>query len=333
MHVLTAEQFDSETLQTIFESADHFRQQTSEREGRQDLVKRYAGELLVNLFYEPSTRTRLSFGMAARQLGMGVEGTENAREFSSAAKGETIEDTIRVIAEYSPAIIVLRHHETGGANRAAAVSEVPIINAGDGKGEHPTQALLDLYTIQREKGRLTDLKVVIGGDLANGRTARSLSKMLANYPDNEITFVSIPEFQIGGDIKAYLDSHNTKSQESADVFQSLRDADVVYWTRLQTERIPKPEVDEKNPTTEQIEELRKYQEMIERLQSNFTINEATLSVMPKEAIIMHPLPRVGEIHAAVDKDPRAVYFSQAGNGKYVRMALIDMILKESSANT
>lgn len=312
MHVLTAEQFDPDTLNVIFESADSFRQRTSDTEGRRELVTTYAGELLVNLFYEPSTRTRLSFGLAAKRLGMGVEGTENAREFSSAAKGETLEDTIRVIAEYDPAIIVLRHHETGAANRATAVSEVPIINAGDGKGEHPTQAILDLYTIQRETAGLSNLKVVIGGDLANGRTARSLSKMLAKYPNNEITFVSIPELQIGEDIQTYLDDHDTKYNLTVDMYDALRTANVVYWTRLQKERLENPE---------------------QVMDKDFVIDQTALEVMPKSTIIMHPLPRVGEIHTAVDNDPRAVYFSQAGNGMYVRMALIDMIMQGTLSNT
>lgn len=179
-HVLSAQQFYPELQDKIFAVADLFREQLTTLEGRQELIGRHVGEVLINLFYEVSTRTRISFGLAARQMGMIVEGTENAKAFSSAAKGETLEDTIRVLNEYEPAVIVLRHDETGSAQRAAAVSRVPIINAGDGMGEHPTQALLDMYTIKRYK-ELDNLHVVIGGDLKKGRTANSLARMLAGY--------------------------------------------------------------------------------------------------------------------------------------------------------
>ncbi len=151
-HVLSVEQFSHDDLQKLFEHADRFREQAASRAGKAELVKMYVGGVLCSLFYEPSTRTRASFETAAQRLGMRVVSTENAREFSSASKGETLEDTIRVLAGYGYAAIVLRHHETGAAARAAAVSTVPIINAGDGKGEHPTQALLDAYTIYEKFG-------------------------------------------------------------------------------------------------------------------------------------------------------------------------------------
>lgn len=307
-HVLSAQQFDTETLGEVFERAEHFRAQVDSSDGRRALAGRYAGEMMVNLFYQPSTRTRTSFGLAARRLGLGVEATENAREFSSAAKGETLEDTIRVMNEYSPGIIVLRHHETGAASRAAAVSEAAIINAGDGKGEHPTQAILDLFTIREQKGHLDDLKVVIGGDLARGRTARSLARLLSHYKGNHVKFVAAPGFQVGQDVKDYLDDHETGYEEFYDMYEALRDADVVYWTRMQKEYA---EADE----SDQAEE--------------FILDQAALSVMPTNAIIMHPLPKITEIHPVVDADPRAVYFRQAGNGMYVRMALLDMILESS----
>lgn len=306
MHILSAQQFDTEQLDEIFRSADHFREAVSHDHGRRQLIARYTGEQLLNLFYEPSTRTRVSFGLAARRLGMGVEGTENAREFSSTAKGETLEDTIRVMDEYQPSIVVLRHHETGAADRAAAVSRVPIINAGDGKGEHPTQAVLDLYTVQEQKGRLNDLTVVIGGDLAHGRTARSLAKLLALYSNNNIRFVSTPDLQIGEDIKTYLEDHGVDHEETSDMYSALRGADVVYWTRLQKERLDDDSVG-----------------------NNFVIDSTALEVLPDDAIIMHPLPRIDEIHQTVDHDPRAVYFRQAGNGMYIRMALIDRVIQES----
>ena len=171
-HVLSARQYDPDKLDRLYRQADAMRDAMASRATKRELVGRHAGLVVATLFYEPSTRTRLSFESAAVRLGAGIISTENAREFSSAAKGEVIEDTIRTIDKYAEAI-VMRHHETGAAEKAAAVSRVPIINAGDGKGEHPTQALLDMRTIKEERGRLADLHVVIGGDLRHGRTARS----------------------------------------------------------------------------------------------------------------------------------------------------------------
>ncbi len=307
-HILSIEQFDSAQLEALFTESDQFRDQMANPEQRRELATRYAGHQLCSLFYEPSTRTRFSFEKAGANFGMTTIGTENAREFSSAAKGETLEDTIRVLNEYGFDIIVLRHHETGATTRAASISEIPIINAGDGAGEHPTQALLDGYTIFREFGRLDNLRVVIGGDLANGRTARSVAQLLSGYSDNHISFVSIPELQIGEDIKQTLRESGTTFEETADMYDALREADIVYWTRLQKERLENPDV---------IPE------------GGFTLDALALEVLPESAMIMHPLPRVDEIDPQVDADPRAKYFSQAGNGLYIRMALIDNILKSS----
>lgn len=300
-HVLSAHQFNPEQLEDIFALADIMRDK-AEKQARK-LADVHAGCVAAMLFYEPSTRTRVSHETAALKLGIGVTGTENAGEFSSAIKGETLEDTIRTVSAYAD-LIVLRHPEIGAADRAATVSTVPIINAGDGAGEHPTQALLDLYTIRRKHGRLTDLNVVIGGDLKHGRTARSLALMMGKYSGNHITFVSTPELQIDTEIKKHLKQEGVSFTEIDNVFEAVTEADVVYWTRLQKERL-------KNPISG----------------SNFVIDQAVLQAMPKNAIIMHPLPRVDEIAQTVDDDPRAVYFSdQVGNGLYVRMALMEMLL-------
>lgn len=304
MHVLSAEQFGADELQGLFQQAEDFRQTMDYHpNGRRGLMQRHLGTNLCNLFYEPSTRTRVSFGTAADNLGVKVQQTENAGEFSSAAKGETLEDNIQVLNEYGFDIIVLRHPETGSANRAAAVSRASIINAGDGSGEHPTQSLLDAYTIHNEFGRLSDLDIVMGGDLRHGRTVCSLAKLLSRYADNHICFVSTPDLQIGDDITDRLEENGTSYLRTTDMYDVLSTADVVYWTRLQKER----------------------------MQGNldvgaFTIDAAALEVMKPDAIIMHPLPRVGEIDPSVDSDPRAKYFEQAGNGLYIRMALIDQIL-------
>jgi aspartate carbamoyltransferase catalytic subunit len=307
-HVLSADQFTSEELTGLFERADALRRLLADRTTRLELASRHRDKQICSLFYEPSTRTRTSFEAAALKLGMGVVSTENAGEFSSAAKGETITDTIRVLNEYDFATVIIRHPQTGAVAEAAAVSEVPIINAGDGKGEHPTQTLLDVYTIYRQFGRLDNLRVVMGGDLRNGRTVRSLAKLLAKYTGNHLTFVSLPELQMANDIKGLLRASNTLFNEADSMKTAFKDADVVYWTRLQKERL-----ESSNALTS----------------GGFIIDTAALRILPKQAIIMHPLPRVDEIAAAVDADPRAKYFEQAGNGFYIRMALLDQMASKT----
>lgn len=306
-HILAAEQFDGPQLDEIFLQADQFRESDALIADRREVMQRHFGRIMLSMFYEPSTRTRFSFGIAAKKLGIAVEGTENAAEFSSAAKGESIEDTIRVFNEYGVDAINLRTKEEGHASLAASVSSVAIINGGDGKAEHPTQAVLDMYTIQNELGQLDGLKVVIGGDLAHGRTARSLALLLSKYPDNQLRFVSTPELQVGSDIKARLNEDGTRFEETGEMYDALRDADVVYWTRLQLERL----------------------DLSEKLsigQEGFVLDAASLEVLPKDAVIMHPLPRQDEIPVTTDADPRSKYFRQAGNGLYVRMAMLDNIM-------
>jgi aspartate carbamoyltransferase catalytic subunit len=302
MHILSAEQFGRRELEDLFEATDRMRSDFAEN--RLALAQRHIGRQAALLFYEPSTRTRFSFSAGAQHLGMGVNSTENAKEFSSAAKGETLEDTLEMLNQYHADIIVIRHHETGAIAQAAGrIESAPIINAGDGKGEHPTQALLDTYTIHSEVGRTDDLKVVIGGDLKRGRTARSLAKMLSHFDGNHVTFVSTPELQVNDDIKLYLDNHETTYDIMNDPHEAVANADVIYWTRLQNER------------SDERAEL-------------FTIDEEFMKKVPAKTILMHPLPRVGEISPNVDRDPRAKYFSQAGNGMFVRMALMEKLLKD-----
>ena len=305
MHILSSEQFDRAELEELFMRTDQI--QKDFETNRKALAKRHRGKQATLLFYEPSTRTRLSFAHGANHLGMSVNSTENAREFSSAAKGETIEDTIRVLNEYHPDVVIIRHHETGEVAKAAAVSNVPVINAGDGKGEHPTQSLLDCYTIWKKYNKITGLKIVIGGDLLHSRTARSLAKTLACFEGNTLIFNSIPELAMADDIKEYLQDKGVKFEEVGDMKQAFTGADVVYWTRLQKERLP---------------------EGI-KINQSFVIDEKAMNYLPKHAIVMHPLPRVDEITKQVDADPRAHYFKQAGNGMFVRMALLDQILSKS----
>ncbi|HSW91402.1 MAG TPA: aspartate carbamoyltransferase catalytic subunit [Candidatus Saccharimonadales bacterium] len=304
-HILTAEQFDHDQMIRLFTQADHFKKEDGSIVTRRKNMKKHSGRIMLSMFYEPSTRTRFSFEIAAAKLGIAVIGTENAAEFSSAAKGETIEDTVKVFNEYGVDAINLRTKEEGHAKRAADVSTVAVINGGDGKAEHPTQAVLDLYTIYKQFNRLHDLRITIGGDLAHGRTARSLALLLSHYPNNHITFVSAPELAMGADIKDILHDRKTSFSETANMQHSLTEADVVYWTRMQLER---------------------HDEAIHINLQNYMLDATALAILPETAIIMHPLPRNQEIPISTDNDPRAKYFEQAGNGLYIRMAMLDQIM-------
>jgi len=240
-----------------------------------------------------------------------VIGTESAGEFSSVAKGETLEDTVQIVSAYSD-VIVLRHFDVGASKRAAAVSSVPVINAGDGPGQHPTQALLDLYTIKKELGRVDGLRIAMVGDLANGRTARSLSYLLSKFEGVELVFVAPPAVAMGEDIKAHLDEQGIAYRETEDLDAELPGVDVVYQTRIQKERFGRA--------------LDDYQ----RVSGVYVMDAHAMSLLQPGAILMHPLPRVGEIDPAVDDDPRAAYFRQARNGIYIRMALLRMLLRPAA---
>jgi aspartate carbamoyltransferase catalytic subunit len=305
-HILSVDQFNKKFMAEIFEATDKFKKSDKNTYKKMDNSSLHLNKIMINMFYEPSTRTRFSFEIAAKKLGIEVIGTENAGEFSSAAKGETIEDTVKVFNEYGVDVIILRTQEEGITQRAAKVSKAAILNGGDGKGEHPTQALLDMYTIKSEMGRLENLKIAIGGDLMRGRTARSLAKLISKYPNNEIVFVSSDNLRIGEDIKSKLNETDTKYSETTNLKEALVKADVVYWTRMQLER--------SNASDKHLN------------QSQFKIDENALNVIPDHSIILHPLPRQGEIPESTDSDPRAKYFQQSGNGLYVRMALLNYLL-------
>lgn len=300
-HVLEAQQFDRTRLDELFVTAREMEVVA------RSTAKPLSGKLIASLFYEPSTRTRLSFEAAMHRLGGRVISTENAREFSSAAKGETLEDTIRIVGGYTDGI-VLRHYEAGAARRAAAVSAVPIINAGDGPGQHPTQSLLDLYTIQKELGQIDGLHIALVGDLAYGRTVRSLCYLLAKYRDVRLTFVAPPVVQMRDDIRDYLTRHGVPFEEAEDLEEVAGRVDVIYNTRIQKERFG--------------DRLEDY----ESARGVYVVNRAVLDRMRPEAIVLHPLPRLDEITPEVDADPRAAYFRQAKNGLYVRMALLGWVL-------
>jgi aspartate carbamoyltransferase catalytic subunit len=259
------------------------------------------GRLLATLFYEPSTRTRFSFEAAMYRLGGQVLSAENATRASSAAKGESLEDAIRVISGYADAI-VLRHPEVGAVERAARAAEVAVISAGDGPGHHPTQALLDLYTIKKELGRLDHLRVGLAGDLRHGRTVRSLALLLSRFPGNELLLISPPGLRMGADVIDLLERELV--DETEDFAGAIPGLDVLYQTRIQAERFASPEE-------------------YERYRGVHVVSVDVMRRLPEHAIVMHPLPRVGEIDPQIDADPRAAYFRQARNGLWVRMAVLD----------
>ena len=296
-HVIESQQFTVPLLMELF-SRSRGMERVVARGGTLD----YQNRILAALFYEPSTRTRFSFEAAMHRLGGRVLSTEHASAFSSAMEGEQVEDSIRIVGNYAD-VIVIRHHEAGGAARAAELSPVPVINAGDGEGgQHPTQALLDLYTIYRERP-LDGLSVAIIGELDKGRTARSLAYLLAKFERVKIFFVSPPELQMKPDILEYLDEHGVRYDLEPDLERVIGEVDVVYQTRIRPERV--------NDSA---------------LLCRYAIHSAVLPRMKSNAMILHPLPRTVELDKTVDSDPRALYFRQAVNGLYVRMALLTMLL-------
>jgi aspartate carbamoyltransferase catalytic subunit len=303
-HVYEAQQFDRGLLDTVFEVADDMRRDMSE--GGRRFGRALANKIMASLFYEPSTRTRFSFEAAMLRLGGSIITTENAREFSSAAKGESLYDSTRIINGYAD-ILVMRHHEAGSAEKAAQVSTAPVINAGDGAGQHPTQALLDLYTLKAHFHEINNLKVAMVGDLKYGRTVRSLSYLLTKYSGVRIFFVSPSVCRMESDIKNYLEKAGIPWEEKTDLDTVLPLVDCVYMTRIQRERFIVPEDYDKA--------VGKYILTIDKVRR-----------MKPDAIIMHPLPRLNEIPQEVDDDPRAYYFEQARNGLYIRMALLYLLL-------
>lgn len=301
-HLIESQQFTKDILFELFEDADYLRTNSA--------PKRLKGKIIATLFYEPSTRTRLSFESATLKLGGQVISTENAKEFSSAVKGESLEDSIRVISSFCDCI-VMRHHEEGAAKNASLVSDVPIINAGDGKGQHPTQALLDMYTIYKELGRLNNLKIALVGDLFSGRTVRSLCYLLAKFDNVEPVFISPENLKMKDDIKEYLQKHGIHFREEDDLNKVLPEVDVVYMTRIQKERLS----------------LEDY----EKAKGKYIINSDNFELIPKGSIVMHPLPHVEEIDLPIEteqNDKRIAYFRQVKNGLYARMALLDFTLNK-----
>lgn len=259
------------------------------------------GKIMGTLFYEPSTRTQMSFQTAMLRLGGGIIGFDNPSN-SSVAKGENLKDTTKIVSGYSD-ILVMRHPLEGSSKAAALTAECPVINAGDGGHMHPTQTLTDLLTLREEKGRLTGLTVGFCGDLKNGRTVHSLLKALSCFEGNRFILVSTPELKVPTYIKDYISASNKSYVEYHTLEEALPQLDVLYMTRIQRERFGSPEEYEKQKNV-------------------YCLDARKMKLAPKDMIILHPLPRVDEIAVEVDDDPRAMYFKQANYGMYVRMALI-----------
>jgi aspartate carbamoyltransferase catalytic subunit len=299
--ILSVDQFDRDMLSFIFRRAREM-QEMVQRVGACDLLKGY---VLACLFYEPSTRTSSSFIAAMERLGGGIIPITQGVQFSSVSKGETLADTVRTLEQYADAI-VLRHPEIGSAKLAADYASVPVLNAGDGPGEHPTQALLDLFTIREELGRVDGLKVAMVGDLRYGRTVQSLTKLLLHF-DVSLRFVSPEILRLPLTTMNQVIDAGVDVRETHDVADVIENADVLYVTRVQKERFS---------DLAQYEEVKNYYEITPEL----------MEKAKEKMIVLHPLPRVGEIHYSVDKDPRAAYFRQVQNGMYIRMALLAAVL-------
>lgn len=275
--------------------------ETFEAQPRQEILK---GKVIASLFFEPSTRTRLSFESAAMQLGASVIGFSSAAT-TSVQKGETLNDTILTVSNYSD-LIVMRHPVDGAARYASEVSPVPIINAGDGANQHPTQCLLDLYSIRKTQGTLDNLDITFVGDLKYGRTVHSLTMALCHF-NTRFHLVSPPELKLPSAVKRHIKDAKLQYEQYTDMNEVIAKSDILYMTRIQRERFPDP-----------LE--------YERVKNSYNLVNSMLGNGKPNLKILHPLPRVNEIHTDVDSNPMAYYFQQAQNGIYVRQALMASIL-------
>jgi aspartate carbamoyltransferase len=298
--ILSISQFNLDDLAYIFDVAEEFRLMVK-RVGSLNLLHGY---ILANLFYEPSTRTSSSFLAAMQRLG-GTAIPINEVRYSSVSKGESLPDTIRTLEAYAD-VIVLRHPEVGSAALAARYARKPIINAGDGVGEHPTQALLDLFTILQERGGISGLTVTMLGDLKYGRTVHSLAKLLSLF-DVQINYVSPEILRMPAELVSQLAAKGTRQAEYTDLHDVLSATDILYVTRIQKERFTDPAE-------------------YDSVKDSYVITPEIMAQARPDMVLMHPLPRVGEISMDVDSDPRAAYFRQMEYGVYVRMALLALVL-------
>lgn len=269
------------------------------------------GKIMATLFYEPSTRTQMSFQAAMIRLGGSIIGFDNPSN-SSVAKGENLKDTIKIVSTYSD-VLVMRHTQEGAARAASLCADCPVINAGDGGHLHPTQTLTDLLTLKTELGRLDGLTIGLCGDLKYGRTVHSLLKALSCYPNNKFILISTDNLALPSYIKEVLTARGCEYREVKTIDEVLPELDMLYMTRVQRERFASEEEYEKQKDV-------------------YRLTKDKMQFARKDMIVMHPLPRVNEIEVAVDDDPRAAYFRQANNGMYVRMALILLTLETQPLN-
>lgn len=288
--------FSKEEILSIIETAAKF-----EANPVQEILK---GKVISTLFFEPSTRTRLSFESAVNKLGGRIIGFSEAGS-SSVSKGESLKDTIQTVANYSD-LIVMRNPLEGSAKYASEVSKVPIVNAGDGANQHPTQTLLDLYSIMKTQGTLENLNIALVGDLKYGRTVHSLMMALLHF-NPTFSFISHPKLQMPDDYKLHLKKHGIAYSEHTEIEGAIKDADILYMTRVQRERFSDP-----------VE--------YEKTKNAYILHNKMLNETKDNLRILHPLPRVNEINQDVDSNPKAYYFEQAENGVYTRQAIIATIL-------
>lgn len=290
-HVLSAKQYTKESLEELFQLTDDI------KNNPQKYANKLNGKIVAVMFYEPSTRTRLSFETAALRLGGQVISTENASANSSGRKGETLEDTVKILQGYADAIVI-RHSSDTWPEEAVKIANVPILNAGAGKGEHPTQALLDVYTIREHRKTLDGVKVAILGDLLYGRTIHSLLRLVSLYDNVEVYGLSKECFALPQEYIEMLSQRGIEYKKCTSFEELPKDIDVMYHTRIQNERFEGDFGKEE-----------------------FIINKEVLNKFSDKTIVLHPLPRNEEIATDIDDDPRALYFKQAHNGLYVRMGL------------
>ena len=320
-HIISVDQFQRDDLEIIFNAAKSIRKRI--RTHDRGLTELCAGKVMASLFFEASTRTDMSFQSAMRRLGGDVIAVSNGVQFSSMYKGENLSDTIRAAGCYAD-VVVLRHHEIGSTYEAGYYLDLlnqridnptVVISGGDGIGEHPTQALLDIFTIFDQKKSLNNLTITLVGDLKHGRTVHSLAKVIAYYDAKNVRlcFVAPESLQMPTEITNLVKAHNISVTETDDLMDVINETDVIYWTRIQEERF---------------DDVAEY----EKIKDRFIITPPVLAEARPDAILMHPLPRKHEMgnrddHDILDKDPRSIYFEQMENGMFVRMALLVKILR------
>jgi aspartate carbamoyltransferase catalytic subunit len=305
-HILRSQQFSRQWLENeFFPEVERMRRALASKAHLSTL----AGKTICLLFYEPSTRTRLSFQQAALKLGAQVVVTENAKEFSSAIKGETIEDTTRVVNSLHFDALIIRSDVEGGADKAALVSKIPVLNAGDGGGQHPTQALLDLVTIYENHKKIDGLRIAFVGDLRNGRTVRSLAYLLGKFENISFDLIAPDSLQMRQDILEHFKENNIQFNLGHDLAEIADKVDVIYMTRAQKER---------------------FEEGEEVSGDGVRITKEILGKIKDSTVVLHPLPRsndFGEIPEEFTDNARVVIFDQVENGLYTRMALLNMVVK------